>query len=245
MSESTGFGLGIIIAVFGPLLLIPAVFIIARWPLRRWAGKWANQRFGSDSGVMLMVMAAVVVAVIVLASYLPGRMEYEHLCEVHAPVITEVTDAPGFYVTELYAYQAENFLREWGFSYVEAPDMYKEGRILRYEVGNDGKTIVTEIAAPTSRYTVSDTTRKLGNTLVLHEKRIFETATGREMAHAGGVTYHGGYLHLVLGVYGMSSCPSPGTAKESQQFGDNYYLVRKVLRTSFVPKSGRPSQGGF
>jgi hypothetical protein len=145
-----------------------------------------------------------------------------------------VTDAPGFYAAELYPYRAERFLREWGFAYIEAPDMYKKGRTLRYEVGGDGKTVVTEISAPTSRYAVSDTFRELGNTLTLNEKRVFELATGRELAHAGSVTYHGGYLRLVLGVYGMSNCPNPGTAKESQQFADYYYLERKVLRSSFA-----------
>ena len=240
MSESAAFGLGIIIAVFGPLLLIPIVLIVARWPLRRLMGKWADRCFGSFSGFVRLFVAIVLVATVVLASYLPGRMEYEHLCELHAPVITEATDAPGFYATELYPYLAERFLREWGFSYIEAPDMYKEGRTLRYEVGSDGKTVVTEIAAPTSRYAVSDTTRSLGNTLVLQEKRIFERASGRELAHAGSVTYHGGYLHLLLGGYGMSYCPHPGTIKASQEFDDFYYLVRKVLKSSFKPKSRRP-----
>lgn len=236
MSESTGFGLGIIIAVFGPLLLIPVIFVIARWPLRLLIGGWADRLFGALSGFVRFLVATILVAAVVFATYLPGRMEYEHLCEVHAPVIAEVVDVPGFYATELYPYRAERFLREWGFTYIEAPDMYKKERTLRYELGGDGKTIVTEIPTPTSRYAVSDTFRELGNTLVLNEKRVFEMTTGRELAHAGSVTYHGGYLRLILGVYGMSNCPHPRTAKGSQQFADYYYLEQKVLRSSFVQK---------
>lgn len=237
MSESAAFGLGILFGVFGPLLLVPVVWVVARWPLRPLIGRWTDQRFGSLSGFVRLLVATALVVAVVLVSYLPGRMEFEHLCEVHTPVIKEVTDVPGFYATELYPYKAERFLREWGFAYIEAPDMYKKERTLRYEVGIDGKTIVTEVPAPTSRYAVSDTFRELGNTLILDEKRVFEMATGRELAHAGSVTYHGGYLRLVLGVYGLSSCPRPGTEKESRQFDDYYYLERKVLRSSFVPKN--------
>lgn len=236
MSESTAFGLGILFGVFGPLLLVPIVWAVARWPLRRLIGKWTDQLFGSASGLIRLVLSTALVGFVLLASYLPGRIEYAHLCEVHAPAITEVTDVPGFYATELYPYKAERFLREWGFAYIEAPDMYKKERTLRYEVGSDGKTIITEVPAPTSRYAVSDTFRELGNTLILDEKRVFEMATGRELAHAGSVTYHGGYLKLVLGIYGLSNCPWPGTAQESQQFNDYYYLERKVLRSSFVQK---------
>jgi len=237
MSESTAFGLGIFFGVFGPLLLIPVVWGVAHWPLRRLIGKWAVQRFGALSGLVRWVISVLFVGVVVLASYLPGRIQFANLCEVHAPAIKEVTDVPGFYATELYPYKAERFLREWGFAYVEAPDMYKKERTLRYEVGADGNTIVTEVSSPTSRYAVSDTFRELGNTIILDEKRVFELASGRELAHAGSVTYHGGYLRLVLGLYGMSDCPRPGTEKESRQFDDYYYLERKVLKSSFVQKN--------
>lgn len=237
MSESAAFGLGILLGVFGPLLLVPVVWAIARWPLRRLIGKWAEHRFGALSGFVRLLVATLLVVAVVLVSYLPGRMEYEHLCEVHTPVIEKATDVPGFYATKLYPYKAEPFLREWGFTYVEAPDMYQKGRTLRYEVGSNGETVVTEVPAPSSRYAVSDIFHELGNTLMLDEKRVYEMATGRELAHAGSVTYLGGYLHLVLGVYGLSTCPRPGTAQESRQFSDYYYLERKVLRSSFVPKS--------
>lgn len=237
MSESMAWGIGILLAMFGPLLFLPAIWAIARWPLRWLIGAWADRRFGAVAGVARWLLATALVAAAVLVSYWPGRMEYERLCAERAePVIREVVDVPGFYATELYPYSAERFLREWGFSYVEAPDMYKKGRTLRYAVGADGKTVVTEIPAPTSRYAVSDTFRELGNTLMLNEKRVFELATGRELARAGSVAYHGGHLWLMLGGYGMSNCPNPGTEKETRQFSDYYYLERKVLRSSFVPK---------
>ncbi len=238
MSESMAWGIGILLAMFGPLLFLPAIWAIARWPLRWLIGAWTDRRFGAVAGVARWLLATALVAAAVLVSYLPGRMKYERLCAEHAePVILEVVDVPGFYATDLYPYSAERFLREWGFSYVEAPDMYKKGRTLRYAVGADGKTVVTEIPAPASRYAVSDTFRQLGNTLGLNEKRVFEMASGRELAHAGSVIYHGGYLGPVLGVYGMSACPRSGTEKELRQFDDYYYLERKVLRSSFVPKN--------
>jgi hypothetical protein len=236
MSESTAFGLGILFGVFGPLLLLPIVWAVARWPLRRLIGKWTDQHFGPASGFIRLVLSAALVGSVLLASYLPGRMEFSRLCAVHEPVIHEVTDVPGFYATELYPYLAEPFLRERGFAYVEAPDMYKKGRTLRYAVNADGKTIVTEVPAPASRYAVSYAFRTPGNTIVISEKRIFELSTDRELARAGSVTYHGGYLSLLLGIYGMSDCPNGRTEKGSRQFNDYYYLERKVLRSSFVQK---------
>jgi hypothetical protein len=237
MSESMAWGIGLLLAMFGPLLFLPLIWAIARWPLRWLIGAWTERSFGAAAGVARWLLATVVVGVAVLVSYLPGRMEYEQLCAEHAePVIREVVDVPGFYATELYPYSAERFLREWGFSYIEAPDMYKKGRTLRYAVGADNKTAVTEVPAPASRYAVRDTFRELGNTLTLNEKQVFELATGRELARAGSVVYHGGHLRLMLGVYGMSNCPIPVTAKGAQQFSDYYYLERKVLKSSFVQK---------
>jgi hypothetical protein len=238
MSEGMAMGIGILIAMFGPLLLLPVIWAIARWPLRRLIGHWTDRRFGRQASLARLGVSAVLVGAVVLATYLPGRIEFAHLCEAHAePIISERVDVPGFYATELYPYRAERFLREWGFDYVEAPDMYKKGRTLRYTVGADGKTVVLDVPVPTSRYAVSDTTRVLGNTLTLTEKRVFELSTGRELARAGNVTYHGGPLSwAVLGIFGISDCPNPRYEKGGRQFDDFYYLERKVLRSSFAQK---------
>lgn len=233
MSESLAMALGLLLATAGPLLLLPLVWAIYRIGLKRWFGTWAGRRFGRQSATILAALAAVLVAAVVVASWLPGRIEYGSLCEIHArPVIAERVDAAGFYATALYAYEAEQYLREWKFEYVEAPDMYRKERWLRYSIAADGKTAVSEIPAPQSRYAVSRTTREPGNTITVSEKRVFERGGGRELARAGSVIYHGGPLKYVLGVYGMRNCPDPRDAEGSRRFDDYYYLERKVLRAA-------------
>ena len=238
MTEGIAWVIGLLFAVFGPLLFLPVIAIVYRWPLRAWLGDWTERHWGSGARMVRFGIATVLVGVLVLATYLPGRLKFARLCDRHAiPVIAEAVTVPGFYRTALYPFEAEQFLREWDFSYIEGPDMYRQGRTLRYALGADGKTIATEIPTPISRYAASHTTRVLGNTLTLSEKRVFELATNGELAHAGSVTYHGGPLSLVLGVYGMSHCPNPLHAIGRQQFDDYYYLERKVLRAQSAIKN--------
>ncbi len=233
MSESAAMAFGLLLATFGPLLLAPVIWAVYRWPLRRLLGTWAQRRFGAGAPAVLFAASALLTGAMVTASWLPGRIEYARLCEAHTrPVIAERIDVTGFYATALYAYEAEQYLREWKFDYVEAPDMYKKERWLRYSIGADGKTVVGEISAPQSRHAVSRTTQVLGNTITLSEKRVFERAGGRELARAGSVIYHGGPLQLGLGVYGMRNCPDPRGAEGARWFDDYYYLERKVLRAA-------------
>ena len=236
MSEAMAWSLGLLLAMFGPLLLLPVIWAVYRWPLRYWLGDWTHRRFGAHAQAARLVIATVLIGIIVFATYLPGRLEFAELCGRYAkPVIVDVVEVPGFYSTSLYPYEAEGLLREWGFSYVEAPDMYKKARTLNYTLGADGKTVVAEIPSPTSRFAASHTTRAIGNTLTLSEKRVFELATDRELARAGSVVYHGGPLGMILGVHGMSNCPNPRYAEGSRQFDDYYYLERKVLKSRSAP----------
>ena len=233
MSESTAWGIGLLLAMFGPLLFVPIVWAIERWLLRRALGAWSERRFGRRARFGRLAIAAVAVGAIVLATYLPGRVEFARLCEQHAqPVISKTVDVAGFYRTAMFPYEAERFLREWKFAYVEAPDMYRNGRILRYAIDAGGKTVATEVPAISSRYAASDTMQVLDRSLTLTQKRVFERESGRELARAGSVIYHGGPLGVVLGVYGMSHCPDPGSDVGGRQFDDYYYLERKVLRAS-------------
>ncbi len=144
MSEGMGWAVGLLFAVFGPLLLLPVIWILYRWPLRALLGSWTERRCGSYARPARFGIATALVGAVVFATYLPGRLEFAALCDQYAnPVIVETVEVPGFYRSAMFPYEAEQFLREWGFSYIEAPDMYKHGRTLRYAVGAGGKTVAT------------------------------------------------------------------------------------------------------
>lgn len=234
MSEAWLWTLGLFMAVFGPLFFLVPIYLLSRYPLRWALAGWLQRRYGRSAGWIRRGLALVIVVAAVLLSWLPGRLELSRQCELHQrPVIKRLQHADGFYRETMFAYEAEQYLREWGFSWVEAPDPYRyqqSPRYLRYSKGADGKTELTEIPAPSAELSVSSTHQELPGDLSLSLKRISVRASGEELAHAGSAIYHGGPLSLLLGVYGVAHCPDPRSAEGGKFFDDYYYLERKVMR---------------
>ena len=115
-------GLGLFMAVFGPLLLLPVVWLVHRHPLGA-LDRWWEGRRGRRLGWRRQALAFGLVGGGVLASWLPGYLRYADLCAAHAtPRIAEYVRVDGFFHGKMFAYEAERYLREWGFSWVEAPE---------------------------------------------------------------------------------------------------------------------------
>ncbi|MEJ2133147.1 MAG: hypothetical protein P8Y95_16325 [Gammaproteobacteria bacterium] len=213
-------GIGVLLAIIGPLLLIPVTWLLHRLIVRPIVKR----------AKVSAVLSLFIVAVAVTLSYVPGKLEYDRLCTQYAtPHVAQRVSVAGFYRTRLYPYEARPFLESGGFRFVEAPHMYEEGKYVRYSRAPDGTISEQVIPAITSAYAVSDALSQLSYGITLNEKRVFERATDRELARAAQVTYEGGPLSLLLGVYAMSSCPDVITPEGSKNFEIYYGLEQHVL----------------
>ncbi|MBI4988163.1 MAG: hypothetical protein HZC23_05005 [Rhodocyclales bacterium] len=220
---------GLLLAVLGPLLLLLPIallfFLFGR------AGIGARLGLSADNARLLHVAAAgILVLGAVLASYLPGRLEFERLCaDLAEPRILERVRVEGFFLDDLTANSfGQRYLGEEGFAWFETHDIYNRGRFVRFrKVGDKVHTEpVTELQ---SRHVVKSATEVRDRTIHVSRTAISERESGRLLAEAHSVIYHGGPLRIVLGVYGMSNCPNPITPEGSRQFNLYYHLVREVL----------------
>jgi hypothetical protein len=219
-------GIGVLLAIIGPLLLIPATWLVYRFVLRRIIGR-------KDLAVAASV---TVVAAAICLSYFPGKSEFDRLCAEHGkPVIAARVKVDGFYRTRLRAYEVRSILDDGTFRYVEAPDPYEAGKLLRYFLGPDGAVEQTAVARVTSAYAVSDTFSELPHGILASEKRIFEMDGERELARASRLTYPGGPFSILLGTHAMASCPDVMTAEGSRDFGIYHSLERYVLGSEDEP----------
>jgi hypothetical protein len=182
---------------------------------------------GLALGVTVGLLAAGVAA-----SYLPGKQQFDALCAEHAqPRIGNRVFVEGFYADALFAYEAAGYIRDQGFTFIEAPDPYKQGVLLRYTL--DGGEIQTEIIdAPSSLYGLRKTLTVISPSLYITEKTIYAISTRAEFARAGEVVYDGGPLSLLLGSYAMTSCPDIRTAEGSADFNTFYNLETLVLHAA-------------
>ena len=213
-------GIGVLLAIIGPLLLIPITWLLHRFILKPMVKR----------AKMSAVLSLAIVAMAVVLTYVPGRVEFDRMCAVHAtPAIAQRIKVDGFYRTKMYPYEAWPLLEEGTFQYVEAPHMYQDDKYVRYSRAADG-TISEEItSAVTSTYMVSDTLSEFSYGITLSEKGVFERMSGRELGRAARVVYEGGPLSLLLGVYAMSSCPDIVTPEGSKNFEIYYELEQHVL----------------
>ena len=223
-------GIGVLLAVIGPLLLIPVVWVLYRYAIRPLVERIATPSLSAASarGLALAITVGLLAAVIT-ASYLPGKQHFDALCAQHAtPQIGNRVFVDGFYADQLFAYEAANYLRDQGFTFVEAPDPYKQGVLLRYTL--DGNKIRSEtIDAPSSLYGLRQTFTDVSDSIHLTEKTIYAISTRAEFARAAQVVYNGGPLSLFLGSYGMTSCPDIRTSQGSEDFNTYYHLETLVL----------------
>lgn len=130
----------------------------------------------------------------------------------------------------MFAYQSHKYLDQDSFSYVEAPDPYKKGTLLRYSKGPNGDLKEEEVPAIRGEYGFRETFSELSGGITMTEKVIYEIATDREQARAANINYHGGPLWIFLGSYGASSCPDILSEEGSRHFGTFYDLESIVLR---------------
>jgi len=231
-------GIGILLVIIGPLLLVPVVWLLYRfvlWPvLRRMTPRTlspGNARF------LALVLSVLIVAGALGLSYLPGRLKYDALCEQHArPVITEQVSTSGFYRSKMFPYEAGQYLIQGNFEYVEAPDPYERGVHVRYSKTAENTIHEETVEGITSAYGVRRTFSELAGDLTLTGKVIYEIETGGELARAASVHYSGGPLSLFLGTYGSSSCPDVCTQEGSRWFGTFYNLESIVLGGQPLPK---------
>lgn len=230
--EGFAFGVGILLAIFGPLLLIPVIWLVYRLAASPVLLSRAGPRIsGRRARMVALALSATVVVGAVGLSYLPGRWEFERLCVEHAtPSVAERVRTSSYYRNRLFPYEARQILEEDGFTSVEAPHPYEAGTLVRYSLTAGGDISEEEVAAPESRYGVRHTFSQLSYGIVMTEKVVYEMATSRQLARAAHIAYGGGPLSLFLGTLGMASCPDIRSADGSRHFETFYDLEALVLR---------------
>jgi hypothetical protein len=220
---------GLLLAVLGPLLLLLPGGLL--YYLLRRAGLGARLGLGPVNARLLHVTAsAAIVLGTVLATYLPGRMEFERLCgELAEPRILERVRVEGFFLDDLSANSfGRRYVAEEGFAWFETYDLYQRGRTVRFRQSGD-QMVIEPVIELQARHVVKSDTEVRGNTIHVSRTAISERQSGRLLAEAHSVTYHGGPLGMVLGAYGLSICPDPVTTEGRRQFDLYYHLVREVL----------------
>lgn len=232
--ESFAYGLGFLLAIFGPLLLIPITWALHRWVTKALVLPGLAASIGKSMPPLFGVILSVGAVGLTLAlSYFPGKLEFNDLCNKFSrPHIQERVMVDGFYRSRLYPYEAERFLREEEFSFVEAPDMHKKNIFVRYSMLAEGKLRQEEATELVSRFGVLEDFSQPSYGILMDKKTIYEIASNRQIASAASITYTGGPLSLLLGSYAMSSCPDIRTATGSEDFKTYYHLENVVLRAS-------------
>ncbi len=225
-------GIGVLLAIIGPLLLIPVAWLLYRFALRPLASRLAGARLATvEVSRFALGLTVGVLAAVIAASYYPGKQQFDALCAEHAkPQLSRRVLVDGFYADNLFAYQAAQYIRNGEFTFVEAPDPYKRDVYLRYERDADGNVRPEVIEAPVSLFGFRQSFSELPGGLTMTEKVVYERATDIELARAASATYMGGPFSLFLGAYAMSSCPDPATAEGSEAFNTFYHLETLLLR---------------
>lgn len=233
MMEDIGFGIGVLLAIFGPLLLVPIAWLVYRLVVRPIVFHALAPRIsGRSVRWIALALSLLIVTGALCLSYFPGKREFERLCSMHAtPTVSDRVRTDGYYRTRLYPYEAKEILEgEDPFLFVEAPHMYKKGTFVRYAKTGTNRISEQEVAALKSRYGVRADLKTLPFGIVMSEKVVYEMETGRELARAADLVYEGGPLSLFLGTYGMSSCPDIRSPEGAQHFDTFYNLEKITLR---------------
>ena len=235
--ESFGFGLGVLLAILGPLLLLPAAWLL-QWLLRPLVRRLApGSLTARATGSLGWLTAAGLIGATLVATWYPGHVEFERLCMRYAfPQIAERVSVEGFYRERLFPHETHR-LFDAGFSYLETvdPQYPNETRQLRYRSGPGGAVLAEPVEAFTSRHGVEQTLVHEAYGILRTEKRISARDDGRLLARAGEVTYQGGPLALFLGAYAIESCPDIREPQGSRAFMTFYDLEGIVLGGQPLP----------
>ncbi len=230
-------GIGFLLAIFGPLLLVPVTWLLYRFAVRSLVGRVAPQTLSAGNARWFAwSVSTVIVAGALVVSYLPGLREFEQLCSQHAtPAISSQVQTKGFYRTRLFSYEAARYLAGESFEFVEAPHPYQQDALVRYSKGADGEVTEELVPGISSAYGVRQTFSQPSGSITMTEKVIYEIETNRELARAASIHYRGGPLSLFLGTHGMSSCPDIVSEEGSRQFRTFYNLESIILRAEPLP----------
>jgi len=230
--EDFGFGVGVLLAIFGPLLLVPVTWVVYRWLTRPLAKRLMPQRERSSARVWVAALSApALVALVLVASWVPGKMEFDQLCAEHAtPTIARRVSAEGFFRTRMFPYEARPFLDKGGFRFVEAPDMYNQGKLFRYARSKSGDIERQAIEELQSRYAVEKSFSAMSFGITMSEKIVYVLASREELARAAYIVYAGGPLSLFLGSYALASCPDAADPEGAVAFQTFYNLETIALQ---------------
>lgn len=216
--------IGILWAALAPLMLL-ALMIALAWWLRR-----ARVR-----GALLWAMPAVLLPV--AAIWWWDRAEFFSVCTGEGKsVIFRKALADGVFLNSGTSNSfGMRYLHDEGFSWIEAPSIYKRGAWVRYERasttsngGNGVNITTTEIEAITARYEVREDLSQPFDHTSLSQTKVIDRSNGEVMAQAGNATFSGDRMKWVLGAWGARSCPSAMSSPED--FNDYYHLAKKTLR---------------
>lgn len=223
-------GIGVLLAILGPLLLLPITWVIYRLVTRPLLRRNAPQLPLRTMDQSAFLCATVLVLIVLVGSYLPGKIEYNSLCDEYGqPRIMKRVTADGFYRSRVYIYEAREFIEKGGFKYVEGPYPGQRERFRRYSISSQGQINEVEIAAPTSAYGVRDELWETGSGVIVSVKTVYEKASESELARAANITYRGGPLWFLMGSYATTSCPDILTEQGSEDFTTYYNLEKIVL----------------
>lgn len=225
-------GLGVLLAVVGPLLTLPLIWVVQRLLLKALIQRCEPSLSLGRAQRKAYWVATILVVAVLLASRLPGHYQFLAQCSEHQrPQVATRVQVDGFYRTAALAYEAAEDLRDGRFHFIEAPDPYRAGVELRYSLDSSGAMHRVEIEERQSKFGVSTTYTTPSPGLSVHQKQIFELQSGNIIAEAASLTYDGGPLSWLLGSYAMESCPDPATAQGSENFRIYYDLGPLVLGT--------------
>lgn len=229
--ESFAIGLGVLLAILGPLLLLPVAWLLQRLlrPLVRRLAP-ADLTMGTTRALGWLASIGLLAATLVVTWY-PGHAEFERLCVRYGiPQIAERVTVEGFYRERLFPYETHRLFED-GFSYLETvdPQYPNATRRLRYRPGPDGVAVPEPVDEFVSRYAVEQTLVHEAHGILRSEKRIRSRDDERLLARAGEVTYQGGPLALFLGAYAVESCPDIRMPQGSRAFATFHDLEAIVL----------------
>lgn len=229
--EGWVFSIGILLAIIGPLFLLPIIWLIYRFCARALVQRYLGKTI-SYKAVKLIGFGAssLLVSIVLLVSWLPGKLAFERLCSNQSvPQIKGQAKVKGYFRTQLFPYQAKQILADGLFEFVEAPHPYRRGILVRYTSGSKGEFQESEIRSLNSRYMVRESHTELDHRISLTQKIIQELSSKRELARAASLSYQGGPLSLFLGSYAMEHCPDILTQQGSDDFKTFYRLEARVL----------------
>ena len=223
-------GIGMLLAIFGPVLLLPATWVVYRFAVRPlWWIALPGDAITARGRLAPMIASAVLVLGSVGASYVWGKAEFTRLCVVRGtPEIRRTVEVDGFFRTPLFAYEARQILDAGVFQFVEGP-IPRADTFMRYRLDGRGDLEEVEVAELSSQYGVRETLETARSGTTIMERTVYEIDSQAELARAASLTYMGGPLSIFLGVYGMASCPDIRSPEGSEHFRQFYDLAIVVL----------------